>query len=223
MILIHGSVGGLPEFIEIIHMVILADQLIFLVRKLDGWYIERYRSYDLKTSSDKELKVVELQDLSDVYPLDDYKIGGMCLIAMSHSKPARLKVILGESNTGKLTLPNGISNSLDELLYKVKDTFGLKNNFRLQYMDKDFGNDFFNLGSTSALEDLGAIKVIQQESIQPLIDVTDTASSVSTVHSNDSSSLASNDTVILSSPESLSSRTQQWPAVFPIPMFSHVS
>ncbi|MEQ2184591.1 hypothetical protein GOODEAATRI_009550 [Goodea atripinnis] len=74
--------------------------------------------------------------------------------------------------------------------------------------------------STSALEDLGTIKVIQQESIQPLIDVIDTASSVSTVHSDDSSSLASNDTVILSSPESLSSRTQQWPAVFSIPIFS---
>uniref|UniRef100_A0A3B5PS92 PB1 domain-containing protein n=1 Tax=Xiphophorus maculatus TaxID=8083 RepID=A0A3B5PS92_XIPMA len=140
---------------------------------------------------------------------------------MASSKPARLKVILGESNTEKLTLPNGIPDSLDELLSKVKDTFGLKTNVRLQYMDKDFGNDFFNLSSTSDLEDLGTVKVIQEKAIQTFVDVIETAPSSSTVHSDDSSSLASNDTIILSSPESLSSRTQQWPANFPIPMFSY--
>uniref|UniRef100_A0A3Q2D2W4 PB1 domain-containing protein n=1 Tax=Cyprinodon variegatus TaxID=28743 RepID=A0A3Q2D2W4_CYPVA len=140
---------------------------------------------------------------------------------MASSKPARLKVILGESNTEKLTLPDGIPDSLDELLSKVKDTFGLKTNVRLQYMDKEFGNDFFNLSSTSDLEDLGTVKVIQEKAIQTFVDVIETAPSCSTVHSDDSSSLASNDTIILSSPESLSSRTQQWPANFPIPIFSY--
>ncbi|XP_030597257.1 uncharacterized protein LOC115788393 isoform X2 [Archocentrus centrarchus] len=140
---------------------------------------------------------------------------------MASSKPARLKVILAESNTEKLTLPNDIPDSLDELLSKVKDTFGLKTNIRLQYMDKDFGNDFFNLSSTSKLEDLGTVKVIQEKAIQTFVDVIETAPSSSTVHSDDSSSLASNDTVILSSPESLSSQTQQWPANFPIPIFSY--
>ncbi|XP_023198103.1 uncharacterized protein LOC111610076 [Xiphophorus maculatus] len=81
MILIHGSLGGLPEFIEIIQMVILANQLFFLVRKLEGWYVEHYRSYELKTS-DKELKLVELQDLTDVYPLEDYRIRGIRLVTV---------------------------------------------------------------------------------------------------------------------------------------------
>ncbi|PWA20548.1 hypothetical protein CCH79_00021032, partial [Gambusia affinis] len=40
-------------------------------------------------------------------------------IVMASSKPARLKVILGESNTEKLTLPDGIPDSLDELLSKL--------------------------------------------------------------------------------------------------------
>ncbi|XP_037835433.1 uncharacterized protein LOC119617661 [Kryptolebias marmoratus] len=142
------------------------------------------------------------------------------LIAMASSKPGRVKVILEESNTEKLTLPNGIPDSLDDLLSKVKDTFGLKTNIRLQYMDKDFGNDFFNLSSTSDLEDLGTVKVIQEEAVQPFVDI-ETAPSSSAVHSDDSSSLASNDTILLSSPESFSSRTQQWPANFPIPMFSY--
>lgn len=34
MILIHGLLGGLPEFGEIIQMVILQDKLIFIVKKL---------------------------------------------------------------------------------------------------------------------------------------------------------------------------------------------
>ncbi|KAJ4947587.1 hypothetical protein JOQ06_009622 [Pogonophryne albipinna] len=34
----------------------------------------------------------------------------------------------------------------------------LKGDVRLQYMDQDFGNDFFNLNSTTQLQDLGTIK-----------------------------------------------------------------
>ena len=42
MILIHGTLGGLPEFSEIIQMAILLDKLVFIVKKLNGWYIEHY-------------------------------------------------------------------------------------------------------------------------------------------------------------------------------------
>ncbi|KAK5621390.1 hypothetical protein CRENBAI_007613 [Crenichthys baileyi] len=66
---------------------------------------------------------VVLEGLSLSWPVNS---SGFPQFAMSFSKPARLKVILGESNTEKLTLPNGTPNSLDELLSKVKDTFGLK-------------------------------------------------------------------------------------------------
>ncbi|KAI3375793.1 hypothetical protein L3Q82_003743 [Scortum barcoo] len=78
--------------------------------------------------------------------------------AMTGLKHARLRMILGENNTEKLTLPNGIPDSIDELLSKVKDTFGLKYNIRLRYMDEDFGNGYFNLISTTELKDLGTIK-----------------------------------------------------------------
>lgn len=82
MILIHGSLGGLPEFSEIIQMVILQDKLMFIVKKLSGWYIEHYRSYDLKTSASKEVEVIEPQELHDTYPLAGYKIGGMRLVTL---------------------------------------------------------------------------------------------------------------------------------------------
>ena len=136
--------------------------------------------------------------------------------AMAHSTTAKLKVILGENNVEKLTLPNGIPESLDELIGTIRTTFGLKCSFKLQYMDQEFGNDFFNLNSTTELQDLGTIKVIEQ---------TDTTSSSATTsfastESDDCASLASNDTILLSSPESLSSRTKQWPKEFPIPKFT---
>ncbi|KAF3844357.1 hypothetical protein F7725_007520 [Dissostichus mawsoni] len=120
---------------------------------------------------------------------------------MADSTPARLKVILGENNIEKLSLPNGIPESLDDLLSQLKTFFGLKGDVRLQYMDQDFGNDFFNLNSTTQLQDLGTIKVIHQQTNTPLNITTDTTSS-SSLECDGNVSLASDDTIILSSPES---------------------
>ncbi|XP_049333465.1 uncharacterized protein LOC125801192 [Astyanax mexicanus] len=141
---------------------------------------------------------------------------------MARLKPARLKVILGENNTEKLTLPNGIPESLDELHSKIKTVFGIEGNIRLQYMDRDFDNEFFNLNSTSELQDLGTIKVIQEQTNPPLNTANETTSShLVSFDSDDNASLTSADTVIISSPESVSSRTQQWPEDFPVPKFSY--
>lgn len=38
MILAHGSLAGLPEFVEIIQMIVVKDNLLFIVRKLSAWY-----------------------------------------------------------------------------------------------------------------------------------------------------------------------------------------
>lgn len=149
-----------------------------------------------------------------------HHIGLLPKTAMADSTPARLKVILGENNIEKLSLPNGIPESLDDLLSKLKTFFGLKGDVRLQYMDQDFGNDFFNLNSTTQLQDLGTIKVIHQKTNTPLNIATDTTSS-SSLECDGNVSLASDDTIILSSPESVSSRAKQWPADFPIPQFSY--
>ena len=140
---------------------------------------------------------------------------------MAGSTPARLKVILGENNIEKLTLPNGIPESPEDLLGTIKTTFGLKGDIRLQYMDQDFGNDFFNLNSTTELQDLGTIKVIHQQTNPHLISDLQSSSSMSISFESDSASVASNDTIILSSPESVSSRKQQWPEDFAVPQFSY--
>lgn len=82
MILIHGSVGGLPDFCEIIQMVTMEQRLIFIVKRLSGWYIEHYRAYKLKTSPVKEVDLIEPQELQDIYPLADYRVGGMRLVTL---------------------------------------------------------------------------------------------------------------------------------------------
>lgn len=64
------------------------------------------------------------------------------------------------------------NRKLDDLLSAIKTTFGLKGDLRLQYMDQDFGSDFFNLNSTTELQDLGTIKVIHQQTNPPLISDT---------------------------------------------------
>lgn len=125
---------------------------------------------------------------------------------MAGSTPTRLRVILGENNIEKMTLPNDIPESLDVLLCMIKNKFGLNGNVRLQYMDQDFGNDFFNLNSTSELWDLGTVKVIHEQTIAHLIGDTQSASSLSiSYESEDGASVASDDTIIFSHPKTVSS------------------
>lgn len=62
--------------------------------------------------------------------------------------------------TDKLILPNGIPETLDNLITKITTTFGLKGNIRLQYMHQDLGSNFFNLKSMAELQDLEAVSVI---------------------------------------------------------------
>lgn len=82
MILAHGSLAGLPEFVEIIQMIVVKDNLLFIVRKLSAWYWEHFRAYELKLRPTKELELVDQNQLADPYPLADYTIGGMRLITL---------------------------------------------------------------------------------------------------------------------------------------------
>lgn len=82
MVLSHGSLAGLPEFCEIVHMIVEQETLLFIVKNLDTWYLEHYRAYDLVTSTTRVLKLVGLHELTDHYPLNYYMIGGRRLISL---------------------------------------------------------------------------------------------------------------------------------------------
>lgn len=49
---------------------------------------------------------------------------------------------------------------MDDLVLEIMTVFGVKKKFRLQYKDKDFGNEYMNLMSTSQIEDRDTLKVI---------------------------------------------------------------
>lgn len=75
--------------------------------------------------------------------------------------PIRLLVILNEDSSIRMELHEGIPNSLEEVIIKVKNACGLDGNIRLQCKDTDFGNMFVNLTTTAAIKDLTVLKVIQ--------------------------------------------------------------
>lgn len=82
MILAYGSTAGLPDFIEVLQIVILRDKVHFIAKVFISWYDEHFRSFDLEST---ELVVfVEQKDLTDVCPLSDYKVAGRRLVTLKH-------------------------------------------------------------------------------------------------------------------------------------------
>ncbi|KAK6479282.1 hypothetical protein HHUSO_G19990 [Huso huso] len=135
---------------------------------------------------------------------------------------ARLRVLLGQE-IHKLTLPSVIPGTVAELKAIVQETFMLEGDFSPQYIDTDFGDQFFTLTGTDEIKDKDTIKVVYIEP-PPVVTLTlqECFDTNSTQLSEDAcSSGSSHDTVMLSSPESTSSqRSHPWPAQFEIPCFA---
>ncbi|XP_037621965.1 uncharacterized protein LOC119486148 isoform X2 [Sebastes umbrosus] len=133
---------------------------------------------------------------------------------MAVKRPAKLRVILNPDDTRKLILPNGIPETMEQLMYEVRKVCGLNANFRLQYQDRDFGDALVNLTSTAELEDFATVKVV------PITD--DCSQELILNVCEDLVSTQSDDTELLSTPSStVSTRTQMSPREFPIPTFSY--
>ncbi|KAL7877515.1 hypothetical protein SRHO_G00041580 [Serrasalmus rhombeus] len=82
MIVAHGSVGGMPEFAEIIQMCVMNETLFLIVKGMCGWYNEHYRAFELSRSLTREIKLVALNELADTYPLASYMVGSSCMVAL---------------------------------------------------------------------------------------------------------------------------------------------
>ncbi|KAF6736123.1 hypothetical protein FQA47_023117, partial [Oryzias melastigma] len=141
--------------------------------------------------------------------------------------PAKLRVILGENNVQRLILPNGIPESLGELAEHIKRQCGVEEDFRLQFMDVEFGNEFTNLVSVNEIQDKSTIEVIVNlaETIQDS-GLTLSPNSTAAVfmppdQSASNSSGTSFNEDILSLPESASTRSSGWPLSFQVPRFSY--
>lgn len=141
------------------------------------------------------------------------------------AQPIRLRIILGEDDARKLILPAGISDSIEELCQEIKTNFGVQQDFRLQYQDPDFGNDFVNLTAISEINDKATLKVVYLDSVQLQSFTEDgvTCQPVrSPTHSFSSSSADTDNTrPVSSSGSSPSTRLSVWPSVFTVPRFSY--
>ncbi|KAI4813209.1 hypothetical protein KUCAC02_024552, partial [Chaenocephalus aceratus] len=148
---------------------------------------------------------------------------------LSHSSISRLKEThsyLAPEVVKRLTLPHGLPVSVDDLKDEVKKQCGLEGNFRLQFIDSLFGNEFLNLTSMTEVVDKGTLRVCDVS--RPTAILNDHERSAVAVLNpqmsyalNDSSSLSSGyvDTDVQSI-ESTSTRSS-WPAVFHVPKFSY--
>lgn len=143
-----------------------------------------------------------------------------------------MKVII-DHRSEKLTLPSGMPDTVEQLHKTVKDTYGLCEEFTIHYFDEDFG-DFFTLYCTNQVKHKGTIKIVSIPSVVLSFAAPETenlcsgdnsfntsgmsselsSSSSVVILSDDTSSLSSQDTIILS-PQRTS-----WPQEIVIPSFS---
>lgn len=68
--------------------------------------------------------------------------------------PVSLRIFFNEDDARKITLTSGLPNSVEDLVSEIKTIFGLSQQFRLQYKDADFGNEYVNLMAISDIQDL---------------------------------------------------------------------
>lgn len=91
MIVVHGTESGLPEFSEIFQMCVIDDRLFLIVDVLCAWYNEHYRAFALEQSS-KKMKLVALEELMDIYPLCDYRVGRSRMVTLKRHIVIRGKI-----------------------------------------------------------------------------------------------------------------------------------
>lgn len=149
-------------------------------------------------------------------------------------EPAVLRVIVDQNSIRKLHLPSGIPDTCVKLESIVRETFQIQGSFTLHYKDTDF-EEFFSLTSTSELKDKDTIKVVLTEPVIINLTTIDSfecagpSTTVSQVSSDDcpvassapSSFVSSDDTVLVSFPDSQGQRSKPWPSPFEIPEFAY--
>lgn len=82
MVVCHGSTAGLPDFAEVLQIMIVHNKPVFVIRLKMAWYNEHLRNYELENTINE--KVIEQKDLPDFYPLAAYTMAGRHLVTLKH-------------------------------------------------------------------------------------------------------------------------------------------
>ncbi len=80
MILSSGQCSGLPDFFRILCVLVNANKVAFLCKRLSSWYIEHYRCYEFSETS--AIEILEPEDLNDPHPLTSYTVQGKNMIVL---------------------------------------------------------------------------------------------------------------------------------------------
>lgn len=127
-----------------------------------------------------------------------------------------LRVILGPGSSQRVMFPAGLPSTVAELETEIKTQCKIMEPFRLQFMDPLFGNEFMNVSSMEEIQDKATLSVVYQ----PRDRGEPGFSFSSTRAADDTSSSSGDSTVIVSSPESMSSHSS-WPDLFCAPRFTY--
>lgn len=136
---------------------------------------------------------------------------------------AILIVILGPDSSQRMVFSSGLPSTVTELETEIKSRCKIMEPFRLQFMDTLFDNEFVNLTSMEEIQDRATVKVMYTSCRPQDADEDQDVNSFSSPPTNapdDISSHSGDSTVILSSPESTSSRSS-WPDMFCVPRFTY--
>lgn len=82
MMVAYGSTGGLPDFGEILQIIIAHDSVVFVIKLQSAWYWEHFRCFKLESTS--TVKVIKQSELTDQYPLTAYAVGGNRMVSLKH-------------------------------------------------------------------------------------------------------------------------------------------
>ncbi len=80
MFLSLGQTSGLPDFGEIVKIIIVNNKVSFILKPFKSWYMEHLRSYELTSNCTSELQVVEPKELNGYQPLYPYIRAGKLYI-----------------------------------------------------------------------------------------------------------------------------------------------
>ena len=74
--------AGLPDFAEILQIIVVHDTLVFVVKLQSAWYSEHFRCFKLEST--RVVKVIEQSQLTDTYPLATYAVEGDRMVSLKH-------------------------------------------------------------------------------------------------------------------------------------------
>lgn len=82
MLVCCGSTAGLPDFAEVMQIMVVHDKLAFVVKLRNTRYNKHLRSYELKNTSNVQL--IEQKALADFLTLAVYSVEGRRLVTLKH-------------------------------------------------------------------------------------------------------------------------------------------